>query len=327
MIDRKCINDIELYDYLEGRLTNEEARSIEVHLNSCYTCFESFASLLRNSLIDATPDEAMEIAAMRNITVEEQVDKIVSILDTECARKQRQAPAVVIHIIRWWKKFKSIFEISIFAERRWRWATAFACILFVIGFFGYPQYRSWRSYLLTNEAIESLTQEYFITEGDSPHPIGGFNFNFLGATRSRDDSEKMLPAKNNLVHAIKLNPDNSLTHEYLGTYYLLIENDLDQAKHHYQISYQINPTSADILNDLGVLALYHKNYETAISYFLEAQQYQPELLEAQYNLIIAYSGIGKIEEARQAREKYKALDPTISWYEISKSLIDTSNTK
>ncbi|MCU0644017.1 MAG: hypothetical protein MUC94_07115, partial [bacterium] len=266
-------------------------------------------------------------AAMRNITVAQQVDKIVAILDTECARKQRQTPAVVIHIMRWWKKFKSIFEISIFAERRWTWATAFVCILLVIGFFGYHQSRNWQGYLLTNKAIESLTQEYFITEENLPRPMGGFRFSIIGATRSRDEAEKMLPMKNNLVRAAKLNPDNSATHEYLGTYYLLIENDLDQANHHYQIAYQINPTSADILNDLGVLALYHKNYETAISYLLEAQQYQPQLLEAQYNLIIAYSGIGKIEEARQAREKYKALDPTISWYEISKSLIDTSNMK
>ncbi|HEX9973381.1 MAG TPA: zf-HC2 domain-containing protein, partial [bacterium] len=138
MIDRKCINDIELYDYLEGRLTNEEARSIEVHLNSCYTCFESFASLLRNSLTGATPDEATEISAMRNITVEEQVDKIVSILDKECPQKSKRVPRITITIIKWWEKIKSIFENSIFVNKRWRWATAFACILLLIGLIGYP---------------------------------------------------------------------------------------------------------------------------------------------------------------------------------------------
>ena len=324
MIDQKCITDSELYDYLEGRFTNKKARAAEAHLNSCYTCYENFVSLVHNSRTEPTPDEARAIAAMRNITAEQQIEKIIAMVQDEFPQKPKRAPQLTLIVETWWKKIKLIFEESFFADKRWRLATAFACVLLVIGLFGYPQYRMWRSDVLTGKAISFFTQEYFITKVDSPRPVGGFRFDAIGDLRSLDELKKTLPIKKNLVRALKLNPDNALTHQRLGTYYLLIENDMEQANHHYQIAYRIDPTNAAILNDLGVLALYQKNDDRAISCFLEALQSNPKLREAQYNLAIAYSRTGKISEAKQELEKYQALDPAVSWYEIGKKSIDNS---
>lgn len=327
MIDQHCVNDIELYNYLEGRLANEDARAIELHLNSCYTCFENFASLLRNTQSQASVEEAKEIAAVRNISMDEQVTKIVSIIDTECAQKPGQISGAIMPLKKWRKKLKSFFENSMVAKKEWRWALASVCILLLAGLIGFPRYMDRRGTGAANNAINSMTQLHFISDTDSPRPIGGFRFIAFGATRSPNELDKIKPAKQALLDALKFNPDNSLINEYLGTYYLLIEKDIEQASRYYQIAYRLDSTRAAILNDMGVLAIAQKNYESAIRYLLEAQQRQPGLHEAQYNLIIAYSGIGKIAEASQAREQYKALDPTISWYEVSKSLIDSSAAK
>ncbi len=324
---QRCLSEEQIYRYLDNNLDEADIEEIEKHILSCASCAKEIAALKNNLFSPMTAFEKEAISKINNDSIAEQVSKIISMVDADRARKPSKKPGVLVFLRRWWEKIKSIFEISIFVEKQWRWAGAVACILLVISLVGYPQYRNWRSYMIANKAINSLAQVHFITDRNTPRPIGGFNFYILGATRSHPESEKNQIVKNLLFRAIKLNPENLLAHEYLGTYYLRIEKDVDQANQHYRIAYKIDPTNADILNDLGVLALEKKNYQTAIDYFLEAQKHQPELPEAQYNLIIAYSGIGKMTEAIDAREKYKTLDPAISWYEVSESLIDTSNTK
>ncbi len=68
--------------------------------------------------------------------------------------------------------------------------------------------------------------------------------------------------------------------------------------------------------------MHQKNYDDAEARFLKALEYDPNLLEAQFNLAFTYFKQGKGEKAEQEWNKYIKLDPKRSWADIARKFID-----
>lgn len=327
MKEKECISNEILYDYLEGRVTDAHAMIIESHLNSCQICFQEFASLLRNSLSPMTDFEKSEISKLRNISAEEQVSKIISIVEG------RTIPVVAVEsekislISKLREKIRLFLSKFTFFKPQWRYATAFACLFLLALFIGYPHYKHWRSNSFANKGVAYLTSEYLITSETEPRPFGGFHYGIVGPTRDEYIRYTIDSAKFAFEKALELNSRNLLAHQFLGTYFLVVEHDFQKANYHYQFVYSHDSTNAAILNDLGVLALHLENFDEAVNKFSKALAYNPNLLEAQFNIALAYFKSGKGEKAARELNKYIELDPTRSWADVARKIIDQLKNK
>ncbi|WP_320044559.1 zf-HC2 domain-containing protein [uncultured Desulfobacter sp.] len=60
----ECIETVKLYDYITGRLSKQEARSVEAHLADCDACLEQFVTvqaLLEDRVLMKTKDQTKDI--------------------------------------------------------------------------------------------------------------------------------------------------------------------------------------------------------------------------------------------------------------------------
>jgi len=314
--------DIEIfYAYLEGILAENETRSFEHHLNSCQRCLDEFVSLIRNAHTEISPEEKSEISQIRNVTQTQQIDIIMSTIRQECDIEPKPEVGQIKLISKWWEKIKSFFALSILPNKTWRYATAAAFAIMLLVILGYPKLKMKQSYSLTAKGIAVFTNEYMISSEQEVRPMGGFAFSPLTMIR-RLESKSLDSVRIALEKAIDLYPKNELAHQYLGTYYLLIKNDVDKAKEHYQFVYARDSTNASILNDLGQLAFRQKDYQGAIDYFRRALSYNSTLKETQYNLALTYMLQGDSLKALVEWDKYAKLDPRFSWVDVARKYID-----
>ncbi len=73
-------------------------------------------------------------------------------------------------------------------------------------------------------------------------------------------------------------------------------------------SEHLGPESAPALNNLGVYHHRRKDYGTAVNYFRQASQYDPELAEAFFNLAQSYSQLYKFSDSNRAMARAKEID-------------------
>lgn len=322
-----CISDELIYRYLEGMATENETKMIERHVNSCQNCFSYIASIVKDSLSPATAREKLEVTKLRLIKPEQQINKIMSIVEKKCHPTTEHKSKKFIFILNWLEKIKLLFKQNFLVNKKLRYAVGFACVLIFTILVGFPQYKIWQSNSLTMKGVTLLIREYTITSGEEPRPVGGFDYSLFGITRGRDELKAFEPVKIMLEEATHLNNTNLKAHQYLGTYFLVVEKDWEKANDHYQIVYSQDSTNSSILNDLGIISLYRGNYEAAIKKFVTALNYNPELKEAQYNLVIAYLRQGNSIKAEQEWKKYTELDTTSDWTFILKKHIEQLKNK
>ncbi|MGA1825049.1 MAG: fused MFS/spermidine synthase [bacterium] len=86
-----------------------------------------------------------------------------------------------------------------------------------------------------------------------------------------------------LQNKIDLLPDKELSYSYLGTLYNLAGR-LSEASMYYEKALQINPYSATIHNNCGVVLTKQKRYNEAISHYREALRLDHEYRKARNNL-------------------------------------------
>ncbi len=70
----------------------------------------------------------------------------------------------------------------------------------------------------------------------------------------------------------------------------------------------LGPDSAAALNNLGVYHHRRKDYGTAVNYFRQSSQYDPELAEAFFNLAQSYSQLYKFSDSNLAMARAKEID-------------------
>ena len=299
------VDEALLLRYFEGEASSREIEFINAHVSTCSFCMQLVSSYHFQSLHPADEKLLDELKIAEKLNPEAQLRKLFP----AAAKKE---PGWLEQLLYHWRRRPGL-------KRRWGFASgiaSLATIALLLFFVGIPQYKSWKSHVLTRNAAETLSRSLFISEG-MLRPSGGFEFGLFGRMRSQT-GKGLTSVVESLQKALELNPRNVEAHEFLGTYYLYVESDLEKAESHYLQAFAIDSGRVYLLNDLGVLAWNKQKYEQARRYFEQAISHKPDFREARYNLAILLESLGETEPAIQAWKTYLTLDPQSLWADIAR---------
>ena len=124
-------------------------------------------------------------------------------------------------------------------------------------------------------------------------------------------------AMENFITAVTFATDDFQSLINLGNIYN-IRNDLNDAFYYYQKAFRLNPGDPDLLNNLGVLALKHKNYAEAVGILSKVWETGKDE-DTQLNLAAAYYYSG---DKNKIRELYPLVNPQQKHYSTVIQLLE-----
>jgi tetratricopeptide (TPR) repeat protein len=136
-----------------------------------------------------------------------------------------------------------------------------------------------------------------VTEVDPQNPDGWLN---IGRAALQEGD---LPrARTVLEKALALNPNLARTNFFYGSL-MKSTGDYDQAASHFQIVLAQYPHDRVALNNLGRILFLQRKYTDAVKVLQQVLAVDPEDLQAHYNLMLCYNGLGdeKMSKEHQAR--------------------------
>ncbi len=106
-----------------------------------------------------------------------------------------------------------------------------------------------------------------------------------------------------LDEALARAPDLAKAHYFYGLT-LKTQGLYDEALTHFRRAAQSYPRDRVVRNQIGRLHFLKREFETAVEELQQTLRVDPENLEAHYNLMLSYQGIGNTEKAALHRELY-----------------------
>jgi tetratricopeptide (TPR) repeat protein len=137
-----------------------------------------------------------------------------------------------------------------------------------------------------------------VTEVDPQNPDGWLN---IGRAALQEGD---LPrARTVLEKALALNPKLARTNFFYGSL-MKSTGDYDQAATHFQIVLAQYPHDRVALNNLGRILFLQRKYTDAVKILQQALAVDPEDLQAHYNLMLCYNGVGDEKMAKEHQARY-----------------------
>jgi tetratricopeptide (TPR) repeat protein len=99
-----------------------------------------------------------------------------------------------------------------------------------------------------------------------------------------------------LQELLKDNPENVELHFQLGNLFFR-KGDQRQAMQQYKKALQLNPKFVPALNNLALVRAANKEYDKALTLFLDVLNYYPDDAETHYNIACMYSQLEKVDES------------------------------
>jgi len=137
-----------------------------------------------------------------------------------------------------------------------------------------------------------------ITQIDSDNPDGWVN---LGRCAVQEGD--MQRARTVLEKALGINPNLARAH-YFYARVLRSEGDYDGAANHLHQVLAQYPRDRVALNDLGRILFLQRKYSEAVSTLRQVLAVDPEDLQAHYNLMLCYRGLGDNKMASEHEQRY-----------------------
>jgi Flp pilus assembly protein TadD len=137
-----------------------------------------------------------------------------------------------------------------------------------------------------------------ITEIDPANPDGWTN---IGRVRVQEGN--LTAAREVLERALSLKPDLARAH-YFEARALRGQGHFDEAIAHLRTVLVQYPEDRVVHDDLGRILFLQHHYADAISEFQATLGIDPEDLEANYNLMLCYTGIGQPDKASDFQKRY-----------------------
>jgi tetratricopeptide (TPR) repeat protein len=103
-----------------------------------------------------------------------------------------------------------------------------------------------------------------------------------------------------LEQALKISPQLAKAHYFLG-FALRTLGRYEEALEHLKIAAEQYPRDRVVLNEIGRIQFLDRRFDEAIASFTRTLAVDPEDLDAHYNLMLSYQGVG--DQTRAAREK------------------------
>ena len=137
-----------------------------------------------------------------------------------------------------------------------------------------------------------------ITEIDPDNPDGWVN---IGRVRVQEGN--LTEARRVLDRAISLNPHLARAHFFYAKA-LRNQGHLDEAVSHLREVLAQYPHDRVVHNDLGRIFFLKRDYAGAVKEFDSTLSIDPEDLEANYNLMLCYSGLNQPDRATEFQKRY-----------------------
>jgi len=137
-----------------------------------------------------------------------------------------------------------------------------------------------------------------VTEADPGNPDGWVNIG-----RAAVQEGDMQRARTVLEQALSLSPDLARAHFF---YAKVLRNDgnYDGAADHLRKVLAQYPRDRVALNDLGRVLFLQRKYADAIKTLQQVLAVDPEDLQAHYNLMLCYNGLGDEKQAKEHQVRY-----------------------
>jgi tetratricopeptide (TPR) repeat protein len=137
-----------------------------------------------------------------------------------------------------------------------------------------------------------------VTELDPKYADGWVNI-----ARSRIQEGDMIGAQDVLKKALPIQPDLAKTHFFYGLT-LKAQGKYDEALDHMRQAAEKYPRDRVVRNQIGRLLFLQRKYQEAIAQFQQTLAVDPEDLQAHYNLMLCYQGLGNQQMAEKERVYY-----------------------
>jgi cytochrome c-type biogenesis protein CcmH/NrfG len=137
-----------------------------------------------------------------------------------------------------------------------------------------------------------------VTEIDPKNPDGWVNIGRAAVQEGDIDRARMV-----LTKAIELSPDLARAH-YFYARVLRSDGNYDGAAAELRKVLAQYPRDRVAINDLGRIQFLQRKYKDAISTLNGVLAIDPEDLQAQYNLMLCYNGLGDEKQAKEHQTRY-----------------------
>ncbi|MGH9330113.1 MAG: tetratricopeptide repeat protein, partial [Vicinamibacterales bacterium] len=132
----------------------------------------------------------------------------------------------------------------------------------------------------------------------------GYADGWVNVARARIQEGNMAGAEEMLRQALKVDPGLAKTHFFLGTA-LKSLGRYDEAIGHLQTASSKYPRDRVVLNQLGRVLFLQRRFGEAVATFTRVLAIDPEDLQAHYNLMLCYRGLGRHERAAREETLYR----------------------
>ncbi len=106
-----------------------------------------------------------------------------------------------------------------------------------------------------------------------------------------------------LEQALKLSPKLAKTHYFLGTA-LKVLGRYDEALEHLRVAADLYPRDRVVLNEIGRVYFLDRKFDEAVAALQKVLAVDAEDLQAHYNLMLSYQGLGKSDLAAREQALY-----------------------
>jgi tetratricopeptide (TPR) repeat protein len=132
----------------------------------------------------------------------------------------------------------------------------------------------------------------------------GYADGWVNVARARLDEGRTVEARDVLEQALAIDPGLAKTHFFLG---MALKNlgEYDQAQAHFEQARDTYPRDRVVRNQLGRVLFLKRQFKEAIVQFDAALAIDPEDLQAHYNLMLCYQGLGDRAQAEREETLYR----------------------
>jgi tetratricopeptide (TPR) repeat protein len=131
----------------------------------------------------------------------------------------------------------------------------------------------------------------------------GYADGWVNVGRARLQEGNLGGAEEVLRRALAVDPKLAKTHFFLGS---VLKNDgrYDEALQHLRVAESQYPRDRVVLNTIGRVLFLQRRFADAVNEFRKALAIDPEDLQAHYNLMLCYQGLGEHDLADRERALY-----------------------
>jgi Tfp pilus assembly protein PilF len=137
-----------------------------------------------------------------------------------------------------------------------------------------------------------------VTEVDPQNPDGWVNIG-----RAALQEGDLTRARTVLEKALAINPKLARTNFFYGSL-MKSSGDYEQAAAHFQVAIAQYPRDRVVLNNLGRVLFLQRKYADAVNVLQQVLAVDPEDLQAHYNLMLCYKGLGNETMAKEHEARY-----------------------